>query len=209
MRKYDVEKGINFVDGFSVSLPTFINLFLPLCTTSCESYRWRNIPTHTHVAWICQGSVITIAWPVLKDTDVAGSTSFVFGDDPVLGEGRNNDNHNAAAKCELGIFAACPRTILDLSLSPALLAGERGLLISPCRSVVPLNRFKRRYRQRDAFRICSLFSFYRLFLKKSGGISPSCAILPMRKYRIFLNRVLLFVPLLKSIIQVCVFVNII
>lgn len=50
-------------------------------------------------------------------------------DDPgVLGEGRNNSNHNAldvAAKCELGIFAACPRTILDLSLSPALLAGER------------------------------------------------------------------------------------
>lgn len=165
MRKYDVERGINFVDGFSVSLPTFINLFLPLCTTSRESHRWRNIPTHTHVTWICQGSVITIAWPVLKDTDVAGSTSFVFGDDPVLGEGRHNDNHNAAAKCELGIFAACPRTILDLSLSPALLAGERGLLISPCRSVVPLNRFKRRYRQRNAFQICSLFSFYRLFLK--------------------------------------------
>ena len=50
-------------------------------------------------------------------------------DDPgTLGEGRNNSNHNAlniAAKCELGIFAACPRTILDLSLSPAPLAREK------------------------------------------------------------------------------------
>jgi len=50
-------------------------------------------------------------------------------DDPgMLSEGRNNSNHNApdvAAKCELGIFAACLRTILDLSLSLALLVGEK------------------------------------------------------------------------------------
>lgn len=136
-RKYDVENlPHKFCRRVFNQSSYFHNLFPAMYHKLRIAPMTQHPDTYIHVTWICQSSVITIAWPVLKDTDVAGSTCFVFGDDPVLGEGRNNDNHNVlntAAKCELGIFAACPRTILDLSLSPALLVGERGLLISPFR----------------------------------------------------------------------------